>query len=78
MMPLFCRLFWKGDTYASGYSYVSMFGLLISAPFITVFGTMYDMTGNYTMTILTSTASILLVLVMVIISMPLIKKETHR
>ncbi|MBQ5806266.1 MAG: MFS transporter, partial [Lachnospiraceae bacterium] len=31
LMPLFCRLFWKGDTYASAYSYVSMFGMLISA-----------------------------------------------
>lgn len=76
MMPLFCRLFWAGDTYASGYSYVSMFGLLISAPFITVFGTMYDMTGNYSMTILTSTAAILIVLIMVMISMPIIRKES--
>lgn len=76
LMPLFCRLFWKSDTYASGYSYVSMFGLLISAPFITIFGTMYDMTGNYTMTILSSTASIVIVLIMVIISVPLIRKNT--
>ncbi len=76
MMPLFCRLFWKGDTYASGYSYVSMFGLLISAPFITIFGTMYDMTGNYTLTILSATAAIVAVLVMVVISVPLIKKHT--
>lgn len=74
-MPLFCRLFWKGDTYASGYSYVSMLGLLMSAPFITIFGTMYDMTGSYTMTILTATAAIVIVLVMVMISVPLIKKE---
>ena len=76
MMPLFCRLFWKGDTYASGYSYVSMFGLLISAPFITIFGTMYDMTGNYTMTILSSTTSIVIVLTMVIVSVPLFRKKT--
>ena len=74
-MPLFCRLFWKGDTYASGYSYVSMLGLLMSAPFITIFGTMYDMTGSYSMTILTATAAIVIVLVMVMISVPLIKKE---
>jgi len=77
-MPLFCRLFWKGDTYASGYSYVSMFGLLISAPFITIFGTMYDMTGDYTMTILSATAAIIIVFVMVILSIPMIKKETRQ
>ena len=74
-MPLFCRLFWKGDTYASGYSYVSMLGLLMSAPFITIFGTMYDMTGDYTLTILSATAAIVAVLIMVVISIPLIKKE---
>ena len=77
MMPLFCRLFWKGDTYGSGYSYVSMFGLLISAPFITIFGTMYDMTGSYTMTILSSTAAIAAVLVMIVIAIPPIKKDVQ-
>lgn len=67
LMPLFCRLFWKGDTYASAYSYVSMFGMLISAPFNTLFGVLYDKTGNYDMTILTSAAFVLVVLVMVVL-----------
>ncbi len=67
LMPLFCRLFWKGDTYASAYSYVSMFGMLISAPFNTLFGTMYDMTGDYNMTIISSTLFVGVVLVMVVL-----------
>ncbi len=75
LMPLFCRLFWKGDTYASAYSYVSMFGMLISAPFNTLFGTMYDMTGNYNMTIISSTAFVGVVLVMVILPKFVVKKE---
>lgn len=75
LMPLFCRLFWKGDTYASAYSYVSMFGMLISAPFNTLFGTMYDMTGNYDLTIISSTAFVVVVLVMVILPKFVVKKE---
>mgnify|MGYP003290942711 CR=1 FL=1 len=75
LMPLFCRLFWKGDTYASAYSYVSMFGMLISAPFNTLFGTMYDMTGDYNMTIISSTAFVGVVLVMVILPKFVVKKE---
>ena len=78
LLPMFCRLFWKGETYASGYSYVSSFGLMISAPFITLFGTMYDKTGDYTMTILTSTVSIVIVLVMLLIGIPMIKKENQK
>ena len=78
LMPMFCRLFWKGETYASGYSYVSSFGLLISAPFISIFGAMYDKTGNYTLTILTSTVSIVIVLVMLLIGIPMIKKENQK
>lgn len=68
LMPLFCRLFWKGDTYASAYSYVSMFGMLISAPFNTLFGVLYDRTGNYDLTILTSAVFVMIVLVMVLFS----------
>lgn len=68
LMPLFCRLFWKGDTYASAYSYVSMFGMLISAPFNTLFGVLYDQTGTYDMTILTSAAFVFVILVMVVLS----------
>ena len=75
LMPLFCRLFWKGDTYASAYYYVSMFGMLISAPFNTLFGTMYDMTGNYDLTIISSTAFVVVVLVMVILPKFVVKKE---
>ena len=75
LMPLFCRLFWKGDTYASAYSYVSMFGMLISAPFNTLFGTMYDMTGDYNLTIISSTVFVGVVLVMVILPKFIVKKE---
>lgn len=75
LMPLFCRLFWKGDTYASAYSYVSMFGMLISAPFNTLFGTMYDKTGDYNLTIISSTAFVVVVLVMVILPKFVVKKE---
>ncbi len=75
LMPLFCRLFWKGDTYASAYSYVSMFGMLISAPFNTLFGTMYDMTGNYNLTIISSTLFVGVVLVMVILPKFVVKKS---
>jgi O-antigen/teichoic acid export membrane protein len=75
LMPLFCRLFWKGDTYASAYSYVSMFGMLISAPFNTLFGTMYDMTGDYNLTIISSTLFVGVVLVMVILPKFVVKKQ---
>lgn len=75
LMPLFCRLFWKGDTYASAYSYVSMFGMLISAPFNTLFGTMYDMTGDYNLTIISSTLFVGVVLVMVLLPKFAVKKQ---
>lgn len=75
LMPMFCRLFWKGDTYASAYSYVSMFGMLISAPFNSLFGTLYDKTGNYNMTILFSAFSVLVVLIMVVLSKFVVKQE---
>ena len=75
MMPMFCRLFWKGDTYASAYSYVSMFGMLISAPFNSIFGTLYDKTGSYNMTIIFSGCCVLSVLVMVLLPKFLVKKE---
>lgn len=74
LMPLFCRLFWKGDTYASAYSYVSMFGMLISAPFNTMFGIMYDMTGDYNLTIISSASAVVIVLVMVILPKFVMKK----
>ena len=77
MMPMFCRLFWKGDTYASAYSYVSMIGMLISAPFNSIFGSMYDKTGSYDMTILFSAACVAAVLVLVILPGMLHKKEKN-
>ena len=64
MLPLFCRLFWKGDTYGSAYSYVSMFGTLLASPFNMLFGTFYDRTGSYRLTIFTSAALIAIVLIL--------------
>lgn len=65
LLPLYCRLFWKGDTYASAYSYVSMFGMLIASPFNTWFGTFYDWTGSYDLTIGVSAFAIAVVLVLI-------------
>ena len=77
LMPMFCRLFWTGDAYASAYSYVSMIGMLVSAPFNSIFGSMYDKTGSYDMTILFSAASIAVVLVLVILPGMLKKNEKN-
>lgn len=65
MMPLFCRLFWKGETYGAAYSYVSMFGTLLASPFNTLFGRFYDMTGSYHLTIMVSAGLVFLVLLLV-------------
>lgn len=78
LMPLFCRLFWKGDTYASAYSYVSMFGMLLSAPFNTWFGTMYDMTGSYDLTIISSAVFVVVVLIMVLLPELMLKKSVSQ
>jgi len=56
---------------------VSMLGLLISAPFITIFGTMYDMTGNYTLTITSATAAIIAVLAMVVLANGILRKDAR-
>lgn len=64
MMPLFCRLFWKGETYGAAYSYVSMFGTLLASPFNTLFGRFYDMTGSYHLTIMVSAGLVFLVLLL--------------
>lgn len=64
MLPLFCRLYWKGETYGTAYSYVSMAGMLFSAPFSALFGRFYDITGTYKLTIAVSGMFVLLVLVM--------------
>jgi len=65
MMPLFCKLFWKGESYGTAFSYVSMFGTLLASPFNTIFGNFYDMTGTYDLTIFASGLLVLLVLVLV-------------
>lgn len=59
MMPLFCRIFWKGETYSTAYAYSTMVGTLLGAPFNMWFGTFYDMTGDYRLTIGTSAAMLL-------------------
>ena len=64
MMPLFCRLFWKGETYGAAYSYVSMFGMLLASPFNTLFGQFYDMTGSYHLTIMVSAGLVFLALLL--------------
>ena len=51
MMPLFCRIFWKGETYSTAYAYSTMVGTLLGAPFNMWFGTFYDITGDYRLTI---------------------------
>ena len=66
MMPLFCRIFWKGETYSTAYAYSTMVGTLLGAPFNMWFGTFYDMTGDYRLTIGVS-AALLIVLTGLII-----------
>lgn len=75
LLPLFCKLFWKGDTYASAYSYVSMFGMLFSSPFNMWFGTFYDVTGTYHLSIAVSAAFILLTLILVVATDKVLKKS---
>lgn len=78
MLPLFCRLFWKGDTYATAYSYVSMFGMLLSSPFNMLFGTFYDMTGTYHLSIAVSAAFIVLVLILVLVTNRILKSSASQ
>ena len=75
LMPLFCRLFWTGDTYAAAYSYVSMFGMIFSAPFNNLFGSFYDLTGSYDLTIGVSALCILIVLVLILAAAKIQKKS---
>lgn len=56
MMPLYCRRYWKGDTYGTAFSYITMAGTLLAAPFSTLFGRFYDITGSYHLTIVVSLA----------------------
>ena len=60
MMPLFCRIFWKGETYSTAYAYSTMVGTLLGAPFNMWFGTFYDITGDYRLTIGTSAAMLIM------------------
>lgn len=65
MMPLFCRIFWKGDTYSTSYAYATMVGTLLGAPFNMWFGTFYDITGTYRLTIAVSAAMLILLFVLI-------------
>lgn len=76
MMPLFCKLFWKGESYGTAFSYVSMFGTLIASPFNMVFGKFYDITGTYSLTIAASGFLILMVLILVWAGDRLLKKPS--
>lgn len=78
LLPLFCRLFWQGDTYGAAYSYVSMFGMLLAAPFNTWFGTFYDMTGSYDLTIGVSAFCIVIVLALVIMAGKSLRKSAWK
>ena len=59
MMPLFCRIFWNGETYTA-YAYSTMVGTLLGAPFNMWFGTFYDITGDYRLTIGVSAAMLIM------------------
>lgn len=65
MLPLFCQLYWKGNTYGTAFSYISMAGTLLAAPCNTLFGRFYDVTGNYNLTIIVSFALMAATIVMV-------------
>ena len=67
MVPLFCRLYWKGDAYGEAFSYISMAGMLLSSPFNALFGRLYDMTGGYSLTILVSLGLMALAFVLVLL-----------
>lgn len=67
MMPLFCRIFWKGETYSTAYAYSTMVGTLLGAPFNMWFGTFYDITGDYRLTIGTSVAMLIMLTALVML-----------
>lgn len=78
MLPLFCKMFWKGETYGTAYSYVSMFGTLLVSPFNSLFGYFYDVTGTYRLTIGVSGFLVFLVIVTALLGEVLLKRETLR
>ncbi|MEI3180974.1 MAG: hypothetical protein V8S93_10570 [Lachnospiraceae bacterium] len=67
MMPLFCRIFWKGETYSTAYAYSTMVGTLLGAPFNMWFGTFYDITGDYRLTIGVSAAMLVILTFLIIL-----------
>ena len=67
MMPLFCRIFWKGETYSTAYAYSTMVGTLLGAPFNMWFGTFYDITGDYRLTIGVSAAMLVMLTFLIIL-----------
>lgn len=67
MMPLFCRIFWKGETYSTAYAYSTMVGTLLGAPFNMWFGTFYDITGDYRLTIGVSAAMLIILTFLIIL-----------
>ena len=75
LLPLFCRLFWKGDAYGPAFSCVSMVGTLIASPFNTWFGSFYDWTGSYGLTICVSGGLILFVFLTVCAAGRLVRRS---
>jgi MFS family permease len=67
MMPLFCRIFWNGETYSTAYAYSTMVGTLLGAPFNMWFGTFYDITGDYRLTIGVSAAMLIMLTFLIIL-----------
>ena len=74
MMPLFCRIFWKGDTYSTAYAYSTMVGTLLGAPFNMWFGTFYDITGDYRLTIAVSAAMLVMLMGLIILESVRLKR----
>ena len=63
----FCRIFWNGETYSTAYAYSTMVGTLLGAPFNMWFGTFYDITGDYRLTIGVSAAMLIMLTFLIIL-----------
>ena len=74
MMPLFCRIFWNGETYSTAYAYSTMVGTLLGAPFNMWFGTFYDITGDYRLTIGVSAAMLIMLAFLIVLEGVLLKR----
>ncbi len=77
MMPLFCRIFWKGDTYSTAYAYSTMVGTLLGAPFNMWFGTFYDITGDYRLTIGVSAAMLVMLTFLIMLEGVRLKRAKY-